>query len=499
MAQAESLESFCDRLRLVSPPGLVGEKIEDLKDVFAKAKEKIAEEDDKVALEAMMILSRVKTLWLTYPDNDVFGMLLERFFDEEDNDTRLFVMKALANLPVTNPSITQAHFFSFSSSFVDYIKKREVKCDMEMFLLCRIIALGAMVSKNFNEALKDVICELHVWFTLISEHHGNPFQLKIIEELAKSIFVIFCLDDVCDKEENLITLLHVISCMFKIISASSNATSLVDKILQCSERLPGKFLRDAYGLPHDPLSEILDDYPKLDILFLHFKNRVMSESEFMADKSETVPYLKVLCSLTRCSRHARKRFQKLLCLDDRDYRRLPDDKDSFSGRLIVLFTDTDMGVKTVAAQLFMIISKNNVQRFIDITGYGNAAGLLYQNGTLSGETPETKLDYESSDNEDQIREEAIQKQRKKMIKEKQMEKPQYNPTTGRLEPQKPNIFEGLSNEEKEWEAHKFANIFAKLSNSALKPMAIGPDGKMTPVDKLVHQTNLPEEPTSDSD
>ena len=57
--------------------------------------------------------------------------------------------------------------------------------------------------------------------------------------------------------------------------------------------------------------------------------------------------MKVLCSLTSCSRHARKRFQKLLKLEKRDYQKLPNDRNSFSGRLISLFTDTDVDIKNI--------------------------------------------------------------------------------------------------------------------------------------------------------
>ena len=70
------------------------------------------------------------------------------------------------------------------------------------------------------------------------------------------------------------------------------------------------------------------------------------------------------------------------------------------------------------AQLFMIISKNKVQRFIDITGYGNAAGLLYTNNALSGESAFTQLDYASSDDEDFQRDIEIKSQANKLARNK---------------------------------------------------------------------------------
>ena len=70
------------------------------------------------------------------------------------------------------------------------------------------------------------------------------------------------------------------------------------------------------------------------------------------------------------------------------------------------------------AQLFMIISKNKVQRFIDITGYGNAAGLLYTNNALSGESTFAQLDYASSDDEDIQRDIEIKNQADKIARNK---------------------------------------------------------------------------------
>lgn len=293
-----------------------------------------------------------------------------------------------------------------------------------------------------------------------------------------------------------------ISSLFSIISQSFNAqsTDLVDNLVQLLERLPDKFLKEAFDLPSDPLAPFEAYYGKLDPFYEKFYRRVCGDTTFLADKGALLPFLKVLCSLTSCSRHARKRFQKLLSLEKRDYQKLPNDRNSFSGRLISLFTDTDVDVKTIAAQLFMIISKNKVQRFIDITGYGNAAGLLYTNNALSGESSFAHLDYASSDDEDLQRDIEIKNQADKIARNKEIANPEYNPTTGRIEPQKLDMFAGLSEEQREWEAHKIANLFCKLGDSGLQPMAVDANGKFKPVRELAAQVNLPSEHSeSDSD
>ena len=51
--------------------------------------------------------------------------------------------------------------------------------------------------------------------------------------------------------------------------------------------------------------------------------------------------------------------------------------------MISLFTSADEQLKTRSAELFFIIAKQNADRFISITGYGNGAGLLYDAGMFS--------------------------------------------------------------------------------------------------------------------
>ena len=48
--------------------------------------------------------------------------------------------------------------------------------------------------------------------------------------------------------------------------------------------------------------------------------------------------------------------------------------------MISLFTSADEQLKTRSAELFFIIAKQDADRFISITGYGNGAGLLYDAG-----------------------------------------------------------------------------------------------------------------------
>jgi hypothetical protein len=62
-------------------------------------------------------------------------------------------------------------------------------------------------------------------------------------------------------------------------------------------------------------------------------------------------YLKVICQLMVVSRHARKVMKKRLRLPDRDYFQLPNDGDTLSSKIISLFTNPDIIVKTLSGNL----------------------------------------------------------------------------------------------------------------------------------------------------
>ena len=95
-----------------------------------------------------------------------------------------------------------------------------------------------------------------------------------------------------------------------------------------------------------------------------------------------------------------------------------------------------------------------VNRFVKYTGYGNAAGLLATRGLLGGERPNVSssaAQYSSDSDSD--------------TEEYREAKGRVNPVTGRVEAEQPNPMAGMTEEEKEEEAHKLVTLFSKLSRS----------------------------------
>ena len=68
-----------------------------------------------------------------------------------------------------------------------------------------------------------------------------------------------------------------------------------------------------------------------------------------------------------------------------------------------------------------------------------------------------------------------------------------NPIVGCVEPVRPSPFEGMTDEQKEYEAMKLVNLINDLHNvGVIKPAVPGPDGKPVEVEHVLQlQENLP--------
>lgn len=125
----------------------------------------------------------------------------------------------------------------------------------------------------------------------------------------------------------------------------------------------------------------------------------------------------------------------------------------------------------------------SVGRMIKYTGYGNAAGLFANRGLLPVRQASSYSGEYSSNSEDSDTEEY-----------KKMEH-NINPVTGCYEPPRPNPLEGMSDEQKEYEAMKLVNLMDQLNRQGLiQPCRVGEDGRPEPVDHILElQENIPQQ------
>ncbi|XP_030763868.1 synembryn-A [Sitophilus oryzae] len=185
------------------------------------------------------------------------------------------------------------------------------------------------------------------------------------------------------------------------------------------------------------------------------------------------PILTVLLKGTTAHRPIRKylRLHILPPLKDVDNR--PENTDTLRGKLCKLLTTPITQIRDLVAELLFVLCKCNVDRMIKYTGYGNAAGLFAQRGLLGGKKDEDEENF-SSDNEDSETEEYAG------------QKHLINPVLGCLDQPHPDPMEGMSEEQKEYEAMKLVQLMNNLLESrTILPCRVGPDGKPQPIEHVL--------------
>ncbi|XP_061216338.1 synembryn-A-like isoform X2 [Neopsephotus bourkii] len=183
-------------------------------------------------------------------------------------------------------------------------------------------------------------------------------------------------------------------------------------------------------------------------------------------KESLTPVLNLLTESARVHRQTRKFLKAKVLPPLRDVRTRPEVGSALRNKLVRLMTHIDTDVKHCAAEFLFVLCKESVSRFVKYTGYGNAAGLLAARGLMAGGREEG----EYSEDEDTDTEEYKEA------------KPNINPVTGRVEEKLPNPMEGMTEEQKEYEAMKLVNMFDKLSREqVIQPMGITPGGSLAPM------------------
>ncbi|XP_064634393.1 synembryn-A-like isoform X1 [Lineus longissimus] len=213
------------------------------------------------------------------------------------------------------------------------------------------------------------------------------------------------------------------------------------------------------------------------VVLLEFLNNRLDTPQKNKKESLT-PILHCLCETCRANRCIRKFCRsKVLPPLRSEVKRLPEEGHTLRNKLCKLLTNPIQEVKELVADFLFVMCKENVNRMVKYTGYGNAAGLLASRGLMCGGKPTTAQDY-SSDSEDSDTEEYG------WLRD-QCPDSRVNPVTGRWEQDKPNPLEGMSEEQKEYEAMELVNMMDKLCKTGIiQPSMIGPDGKPHPIEHV---------------
>ncbi|GIY83221.1 hypothetical protein CDAR_367022 [Caerostris darwini] len=195
----------------------------------------------------------------------------------------------------------------------------------------------------------------------------------------------------------------------------------------------------------------------------------------------------VLTALNECARAnstIRKFLRKKILPPLKDVMKRPEQGSALRNRLVKLMTCPNYSVQMLVADLLFVLCKENVRRLIKYTGYGNAAGLLANRGLLHGGNGRT--DNYSSESEDTDTEEFLQ------------HRDNINPMVGCYQEPQPSPFEGLTEEQKEFEAMQLVNMLEKLTKEGvIQPGCLGPDGKPQAVEHILQLRESSTKPASE--
>uniref|UniRef100_A0A3Q2PW75 Synembryn n=1 Tax=Fundulus heteroclitus TaxID=8078 RepID=A0A3Q2PW75_FUNHE len=170
-------------------------------------------------------------------------------------------------------------------------------------------------------------------------------------------------------------------------------------------------------------------------------------------KEKLTPVLSLLTESCRVHRETRCYLRQKILPPLRDVAVRPEQDSSLRGQLVRLMTHVDTDVKDCAAELLFVLCKENVSRFVKYTGYGNAAGLLAARGLLNGRRNSGDSQFASHYSSDSDSDTEEYREAKSKI----------NLVTGRVEAEQPDPMEGLTEEEKEEEAHRLICMINRLS------------------------------------
>ncbi|KAI6656800.1 Synembryn [Oopsacas minuta] len=150
----------------------------------------------------------------------------------------------------------------------------------------------------------------------------------------------------------------------------------------------------------------------------------------------------------------------------------PEDGKDMKGRIVKLMIHSDYSLAYSTADFLFVLCKENVDRMVKYTGFGNAAGLLMQRGLMGGGSHEGEASY-SSDSQDSDTEEFLQCQSN------------LDPITAAPKSKEPSEIDSMTEEEKEKEAVKLMDAIDKLNKSGFIKM-VDTSGKE------VDKENLPQ-------
>lgn len=387
------------------------------------------------------------------------------------------------------------------------LRDNAVKYDIQFFdmkLLFLITALNTNARDRVRDDLNGVVYLTELIDAIVQERVSDPApvwfedrEIDLICEILKLLFNLTTSDSEAE-QENELQFCRLAGVLRNTLLRAKTTNrekrqDLLSNVINLVSSLPnGSLIEMAPNIVRGGGDENVVEFEDHDVTalvtftdFLRGRLESLARTTAAIESSEKLgPILTVLIKCCRSHRIPRRYIRSVVLPPLSNAMMRPEEGSETKNILCRLLTSVNTQVRDLVAELLFVCCKESVARMAKHTGYGNSLGMFASRGLLGSDGVVAPSQEYSSDSEDSDTEEY-----------KRIEHA-INPVTGCFEPPRPNPFEGMSDEQKEYEAMKLVNLIDQLDRQGvIKPARIGADGRPEAVEHVLQlqgaNTNLP--------
>ncbi|XP_012534321.1 synembryn [Monomorium pharaonis] len=450
-------------------------------------------------LAALRILSRDKTnLNDLITDNEIKNILqnagLTKICEGEQVSCTIVTIEALkllCNLLFNSEKVQHSRILISSLPYlIERIKNYtdDIPHDVKLFDL-RILFLLTALNTSTRDVIKTKLCGDVCLVKILEEfvtQNQNKSDIKteeitIVCEVLKILFNLYIHSDnigVEDQEKykNLVLILYKLLTLKHSVQQDDLESHVVNLLTVIPYTCYTPIIQAVEN------NDCKDVYQNMNmsaicILLRFLDKRLECKTHLLENFS---PIVTALVRLVKSERIIRRYVRLQILPPLKDVMHRPEEGTTLRAKLCKLLTSPITELRDLVAELLFVLCKENVNRMVKYTGYGNAAGMFATKGLLGRNQAETAYSSESEDSE---------------TEEYQKYKEQINPVIGCFEQPKPNPLEGMTEEQKEYEALKLVNLVDQLTREGVvRPCRIGEDGRPEPIEHVLElQNELPKQ------
>ncbi|XP_018342678.1 PREDICTED: synembryn isoform X2 [Trachymyrmex septentrionalis] len=448
-------------------------------------------------LAALRILSRDKTNLNDLINDDAIKIILQNAgltkICEKEQISCIIVtiesLKLLCNLLFNSVKVQQSQVLISSLPYlIDRIKNYTThdSYDVKLFDV-RILFLLTALNTSTRDIIKtDLYGDVYLIniieeFAATQNQNSETEEITIVCEVLKVLFNLYIHSDdigVEDQEKykNLVLILYKLLTLKYSVQQDDLESHIVNLLTVIPFSCYTSIIQAVNSKDCEDMYQNMD-MSAICVLLRFLDKRLECKTHLLENFS---PIITALVRLVKSERLVRKYVRLQILPPLKDVMNRPEEGTTLRAKLCKLLTSPITELRDLVAELLFVLCKENVSRMVKYTGYGNAAGMFATKGLLGRSQAETAYSSESEDSE---------------TEEYQKYKERINPVTGCFEHSKPNPLEGMTEEQKEYEALKLINLVDKLTKEGVvRPCRIGDDGKPKPIEHVLElQNELPKQ------